>query len=63
MKGNNWSHKVRFGGYLKLICICLLEDIYTELTRKIISFEMIIYVYGKTYMIVLIKLKQALDYS
>ena len=40
-------------GYLKLICRCLSNDMYTKLTRKRILYGDITYVYGKTYVIVM----------
>ena len=38
--------------YLELICRCLSDDMYTKLTRNIITYGEIIYVYGKVYMVV-----------
>ena len=52
MKGRSCSHKMKYEGYLKLICICLSDDMYTELAYKKIPYGGIVYVYGKTIMIV-----------
>jgi hypothetical protein len=29
MKRSSWSHKLRYEEYLKVICMCLLDDMYT----------------------------------
>jgi hypothetical protein len=52
MKKNNFSYKLKYERYLKLICRCLSGDIYTELTYKRISYREVTYVYGKAHMIV-----------
>ena len=52
MKGNSFSYKLRYERYLKLICRCLLDNIYTELTYKRILYGEITYVYEKTHVIV-----------
>ena len=48
MKENSCCYKIKYEGYLELICKCLLDDIYTELTCMKISYEKIICVYRKT---------------
>ena len=52
MKRNNCSYKLKYERYLKLICRYLLDDMYIKLTRMRITYEEIIYVYEKTYVIV-----------
>jgi hypothetical protein len=47
IKGSSCFHKLRYEGYLELICRFLSNDMYTKLTRMRISYEKIIYVYGK----------------
>jgi hypothetical protein len=53
MKGSNCSHKLRYKEYLKLICSCLSQDMYTEMTCMRISYGEITYVYGKAHMTVM----------
>ena len=48
MKDSSCSYKLRYEGYLELICRCLLDNMYTELTYMRISYEKIICIYGKT---------------
>jgi hypothetical protein len=52
MKGSNCSHKLRYGEYIKLMCRCLLDDMYNELTRMKISYGEITYVYENAYVII-----------
>ena len=52
MKKNRCSHKLRYEGYLELICRCLLYDMYTELTCKRILYGKITCVYAKTHVMV-----------
>ena len=52
MKENNCSHKLRYKGYLKLICKCLSDNIYNELTCIRIPYRKITCVCGKTHMMV-----------
>jgi tRNA pseudouridine-54 N-methylase len=52
MKRSSCSHKLGNEGYLELICRCLSDDIFTELTRMKISYEEIICVYGKTHVMI-----------
>ena len=52
MKGSSCSHKLGYKRYLKLICKCLLDDMYTELTRMRISYKEITCVYEKTHVTV-----------
>ena len=42
MKENSCSYKIKYEGYLELICKCLLDDTYTKLTSMKISYEKII---------------------
>jgi hypothetical protein len=44
-----YSHKPRYERYLKLIYKCLLDDMYTELSRKKIQYGEIIYIYRKAH--------------
>ena len=53
MKGNICSHKPKYKGYLELICRCLLDEMYTELTRMKISYKEITYLYKKAHVMVL----------
>jgi len=39
MKENNYFYKLRYEGYLELICKCLTDYMYTKLTRKKIYME------------------------
>ena len=52
MKENMYSHKLRYDGYLELICKCLSDVMYTKLTCKKILYEEITYIYGKTLVII-----------
>ena len=52
MKGSNYSHKLRYKGYLELICKCLSQNMYTELTCMRIPYGKITYIYGKTHLTV-----------
>jgi hypothetical protein len=52
MKGSNLSYKLRYKGYLELICRCLSKDMHTKLTCIRISYGEITYVYGKAHMTV-----------
>jgi hypothetical protein len=49
MKENSCSHKLRYEGYLKLICRCLSDDMYIKLTHVRISYRVISCVYGKSH--------------
>ena len=51
MKKSNYSHKLRYERYLKLIYRCLLDDMYTKLTRVRISYEEITCVYEKVHVL------------
>ena len=53
IKGKGCSYKLRYEGYLKLICRCLSNNMYTELTRNRIIYGAITYIYEKTHMIVM----------
>jgi hypothetical protein len=52
MIGNNCSHKLRYEGYLELICRCLSDNMFTELSRMRTPYGEITCVYGKTHMTV-----------
>ena len=52
MKGSNCSYKLRYERCIELICRCLSDDMYTELTHMKISYGEIIYVYEKAYVMV-----------
>ena len=52
-KNNNCFHKLRYKTYLKLICRCLSNDKYIELTLKRISYKNIIYVHRKVHAIII----------
>jgi hypothetical protein len=52
MKGSSYSYKLRYEGYLELICMCLLDNMYTELTHVRIPYGEIICINGKTCMTV-----------
>ena len=52
MKGNNCSYKLRYKKYQKLIYRCLLDDMYTKLTRMINPYGEITCVYEKAHMTV-----------
>ena len=52
VKRNNYSYKLRYERYLELIYKCLSNNLYTELTHKIIQYGEITYVYGKTHVTV-----------
>jgi hypothetical protein len=45
-------NKLRYEGYLKLICRCLLNEEYIELIRMRFPYEEITHVYGKIYMFI-----------
>ena len=49
MKENSCSHKLRYEGYLKLICRCLSDNMYIKLTHVRISYRVISCVYGKSH--------------
>jgi hypothetical protein len=49
MKVRSCSHKLRYEKYLELICRCLSDYIYTELTRMRIPYGEIIRVYEKAH--------------
>jgi len=49
MKKNSYSYKLRYEGYLELICRCLSDDMYTKLTHMKISYRVISCVYGKSH--------------
>ena len=50
---NNYSHKLMYEGYLKLICRILSDDMYTKLTRLRIVYKEITCIYEKTHVIVM----------
>jgi hypothetical protein len=52
MKESNYSHKLIYEKYPELICRCLLDDMYIELTHKRISYEDITYIYRKIHVII-----------
>jgi len=52
MKEISCSYKLRYEGYLELICKCLSEDMYTKLTCIRILYGEIICIYGEAYMTV-----------
>ena len=52
MKGSSYPKKLRYEGYLELIYKCLLDDMYTELTRMRILYCDITCVYEKAHMMV-----------
>jgi hypothetical protein len=51
-KENICSHNLRYERYVKLICMCLPYDMYTELTHMKIPYRKIICIYGKAHMTV-----------
>ena len=51
-KKKSYSHKLRYEGYIEIICRCLCDDMYTELTRIRISYGEITCVNGKAYILV-----------
>ena len=52
MRKSNCSYKLRYKGYLELICKCLSQDMYTKLTCMKITYGDITYVYEKTHVTV-----------
>jgi hypothetical protein len=54
MKGNNFSHKLKYNEYLELIYKCLSHDTYIELIHIRIFHGEIIYVYANAHIIVVL---------
>ena len=52
MKGSSCSHKLRYEGYLEIICRCMSDDMYSELTYMRILYGEITCIYGKAHMTV-----------
>jgi len=52
MKESRCSYKLRYKGYLELICRCLSEDMYTELFHMRIPYREITYVFRKVHVTV-----------
>lgn len=50
---NNCFYKLRYKEFLELICKCLSNDKYIELTLKKILYKNIIYVYKKAHIIII----------
>ena len=52
IKKKSYSQKLRYEGNIEIICRCLCDDMYIELTRIRISYGEITCVNGKAYILI-----------